>query len=153
MKNNKIFPVQDTALDPENQPSRAVSSAPNSHLHFNYAIAGGISLFFSCFVFGIGALSLDADKTFHKSRNQTSFAENLGEDGKYGFALAISASTFLTSFLLTRNYLRKIDRQNNDQNNGAHVSAQLVFGVGHPRTSFQNTNSSTSSISNSNNSR
>ena len=149
MKNNKIAPVGDYAPRLENQSSRAILSTPN----VNSVIAGGISLFFSCFVFGIGALSLDADKTFHKSRNQTSFAENLGEDGKYGFALAISASTFLTSFLLTRNYLRKIDRQNNDQNNGAQVSAQLVFGVGHPRTSFQNTNSSTNSISNSNNSR
>jgi hypothetical protein len=149
VKNNKIAPVGDYAPRLENQSSRAILSTPN----VNSVIAGGISLFFSCFVFGIGALSLDADKTFHKSRNQTSFAENLGEDGKYGFALAISASTFLTSFLLTRNYLRKIDRQNNDQNNGAQVSAQLVFGVGHPRTSFQNTNSSTNSISNSNNSR
>ncbi len=102
--NNRIAPVQDSDLGHENQSSRSVSSAPN----INSAIAGGVSLFFSCFVFGIGALSLDADKTFHNSRNQTSFAENLGEDGKYGFALAISASTFLTSFLLARNYLKKL---------------------------------------------
>ena len=131
MKNNKIFPVQDTASDPENQSSRSVSSAPN----INSTIAGGVSLFFSCFVFGIGALSLDVDKTFHEVKNQTSFAKNLGDEGKYGFALAISASTFLTSFLIARNYLKKFDRQNNNQNNGTHVSAQLVFGVGHPRIS------------------
>ena len=149
MKNNKIFPVQDCPLESENQSSRAFLSTPN----INSVIAGGISLFSSGFAFGVVALSLDADKTFHNSRNQTSFVENLGEDGKYGFALAISASTFLTSFLLAKNYLKKIDRQNNNQNNGAHVSAQLVFGVGHPSPSFQNTNSSTSSISNSNNSR
>ena len=151
MKNNKIFPVQDYALESENQSSRAVSSTLQSGS--NSIIAGGIGLFSSGFAFGITALSLDVDKTFHEVKNQTSFAKNLGDEGKYGFALAISALTFLTSFLLARNYLKKIDRENNNQNNATQVSAQLVFGVGHPSPSFQNTNSSTNSISNSNNSR
>ena len=149
MKNNKIFPVQDYALESENQSSRVALSTPN----VNSVIAGGISLFSSGFTFAVVALSLDIDKTFHESRNQTSFAKNLGEDGKYGFALAISASTFLTSFLIARNYLKKFDLQNNNQIDGTQVSAQLGFGGGHPRTSLQNTNSSTNSISNSNNSR
>ena len=149
MKNNKIFPVQDYALESENQSSRAFLSTPN----INSVIAGGISLFSSGFAFGITALSLDVDKTFHEVKNQTSFAKNLGDEGKYGFALAISASTFLTSFLIARNYLKKFDRQNNNQIDGTRVSAELGFGGGHPRTSLQNTNSSTNSISNSNNSR
>ena len=131
MKNNKIFPVQDYALESENQSSRAFLSTPN----INSVIAGGISLFSSGFAFGITALSLDVDKTFHEVKNQTSFAKNLGDEGKYGFALAISASTFLTSFLIARNYLKKFDRQNNNQNNATQVSAQLGFGGGHPRTS------------------
>ena len=131
MKNNKIFPVQDYALESENQSSRVALSTPN----INSVIAGGISLFSSGFAFGITALSLDVDKTFHEVKNQTSFAKNLGDEGKYGFALAISASTFLTSFLIARNYLKKFDRQNNNQNNATQVSAQLGFGGGHPRTS------------------
>ena len=131
MKNNKIFPVQDCPLESENQSSRAFLSTPN----INSVIAGGISLFSSGFAFGITALSLDVDKTFHEVKNQTSFTKNLGDEGKYGFALAISASTFLTSFLIARNYLKKFDRENNDQNNGTQVSAQLGFGGGHPRTS------------------
>ena len=158
MKNNKIFPVQDYALESENQSSRVALSTPN----VNSVIAGSISLFSSGFTFAVVALSLDIDKTFHESRNQTSFAKNLGEDGKYGFALAISASTFLTTFLLAKNYFKKFDRQNNDQNNGVRASAQLVFSHGdyddesdeigdrrvHPSPSFRYLNSSTSSISN-----
>lgn len=151
MKNNKIIPVQDSVSELENQSSRAVSSTLQSGS--NSIIAGGIGLFSSGFAFGITALSLDVDKTFHEVKNQTSFAKNLGDEGKYGFALAISASTFLTSFLIARNYLKKFDRQNNNQIDGTRVSAELGFGGGHPRTSLQNTNSSTNSISNSNNSR
>lgn len=152
MKNNKIIPVQDSVSELENQSSRAVSSTLQSGS--NSIIAGGIGLFSSGFAFGITALSLDVDKTFHEVKNQTSFAKNLGDEGKYGFALAISASTFLTSFLIARNYLKKFDRENNNQGgDGTRVSAELGFGGGHPSPSFQNTNSSTNSISNSNNSR
>lgn len=134
MKNNKIIPVLDSVSELENQSSRAVSSTLQSGS--NSIIAGGIGLFSSGFAFGITALSLDVDKTFHEVKNQTSFAKNLGDEGKYGFALAISASTFLTSFLIARNYLKKFDRENNNQGgDGTHVSAQLVFGGGHPRTS------------------
>ena len=133
MKNNKIIPVQDSVSELENQSSRAVSSTLQSGS--NSIIAGGIGLFSSGFAFGITALSLDVDKTFHEVKNQTSFTKNLGDEGKYGFALAISASTFLTSFLIARNYLKKFDLQNNNQIDGTRVSAELGFGVGHPRTS------------------
>ncbi len=130
-KNNKIFPVQDLITESENHPSRINASTPNSQLDFNSVIAGGIVLFSSGFAFGITALSLDVDKTFHESRNQTSFAHNLGDDGKYGFALAISASTFLTSFLIARNYLKKIERRINDQFNDIQVSGEIGFSHGY----------------------
>lgn len=154
MKNNKIAPVGDYAPRLENQSSRAILSTPNA----NSVIAGGISLFSSGFAFVITALSLDVDKTFHEVKNQTSFAKNLGDEGKYGFALAISASTFLTSFLIARNYLKKFDLQNNNQNNDIQISGEIGFshryqGNSNPRTSFANINSSISSITNSDNSR
>ena len=95
---------------------------------------------------------MDVDKTFHEAKNQTSFVKNLGEDGKYGFALAISASTFLISFLIARNYLKKFDCENNDQNIDALASAQLVFSHVNPRASFERRDS-TSSFYNSDNSR
>ena len=150
--NNRIAPVQDSDLGHENQSPGAISSTSQSDS--NSIIAGGVGIFSSGFAFGITALSLDVDKTFHEVKNQTSFAKNLGDEGKYGFALAISALTFLTSFLLARNYLKKIDRENNNQGgDGTQVYAQLGFYGRYPRSSFQNTNSSTNSISNSNNSR
>ena len=132
--NNRIAPVQDSDLGPENQSPRAISSTSQSDS--NSIIAGGVGIFSSGFAFGITVLSLNFDIKFNQFKNQTSFAENLGDDEKYGFALAISALTFLTSFLLARNYLKKFDRENNNQGgDGTHVSAQLVFGGGHPRTS------------------
>jgi hypothetical protein len=127
VKNNKIIPVQDSTSELENQSSRTIFSTSQSG--FDSIIAGGIGLFSSCFAFGITALSLDVDKTFHESKNQTSFAKNLGDEGKYGFALAISASTFLTSFLIVRNYLKKNNRENNNQD-GPQVSAHLVYSHG-----------------------
>ena len=131
--NNRIAPVQDSDSGLENQSPRTISS--NSQSDSNSIIAGGVGIFSSGLAFGITVLSLNFDIKFSQFKNQTSFAENLGDDEKYGFALAISASTFLTSFLIARNYLKKFDRENNDQNNGTQVSAQLGFGVGHPRTS------------------
>ena len=132
--NNRIAPVQDSDLGPENQSPRAISS--NSQSDSNSIIAGGVGIFSSGFAFGITVLSLNFDIKFSQFKNQTSFAENLGDDEKYGFALAISALTFLTSFLLAINYLKKIDRENNNQGgDGARVSAELGFGGGHPNAS------------------
>lgn len=132
--NNRIAPVQDSDLGPENQSPGAISS--NSQSDSNSIIAGGVGIFSSGLAFGITVLSLNFDIKFSQFKNQTSFTKNLGDEGKYGFALAISALTFLTSFLLARNYLKKFDRENNNQGgDGTHVVAELGFGVGHPRTS------------------
>lgn len=131
--NNRIAPVQDSDLGHENQSPGAISSTSQSDS--NSIIAGGVGIFSSGLAFGITVLSLNFDIKFSQFKNQTSFAENLGDDEKYGFALAISASTFLTSFLLARNYLKKIDRENNNQGgDGARVSAELGFDFGNSRT-------------------
>lgn len=156
MRNNKITTLQDS--EAENQSSRVVPSIANSHLNFNLLLASGVSLFFSGFAFGITSLSLDVDKIFHENRNQTSFTKNLGEDGRHGFALAISASTFLATFLMARRYLKKIDRQNNDQVDGPQIRAEIGFsdfyrGNLSPSNSFQSENSSPRSIFAQNNSR
>jgi len=90
--NNRIAPVQDSDLGPENQSPRAISS--NSQSDSNSIIAGGVGIFSSGLAYGITVLSLNFDIKFSQFKNQTSFAENLGDDEKYGFALAISALTF-----------------------------------------------------------
>ncbi len=140
--NNRIAPVQDSDSGPENQSPRAISSTSQSGS--NSIIAGGVGIFSSGFAFGITVLSLNFDIKFNQFKNQTSFAENLGDDEKYGFALAISALTFLTSFLLARSYLKKFDRENNNQSDGTQVDAQLVFSHGNRRASFERRDSASS---------
>ncbi len=143
--NNRIAPVQDSDLGPENQSPRAISSTSQSDS--NSIIAGGVGIFSSGFAFGITVLSLNFDIKFNQFKNQTSFAENLGDDEKYGFALAISALTFLTSFLLARNYLKKFDRENNNQGgDGTRVDAELGFDFGNSRTNTRSSPRSSPSL-------
>ena len=84
--NNRIAPVQDSDLGPENQSPGAISS--NSQSDSNSIIAGGVGIFSSGLAFGITVLSLNFDIKFSQFKNQTSFTKNLGDEGKYGFALA-----------------------------------------------------------------
>ncbi len=124
MRNNKITPIENE----NNFSSR--SNPTSSQSNINLAIAGSTSLFCGAVCLGIVILSLSADQSFSKMNNRTSFAEEVGQDGKYGVAVAIATLTFLTTFVATRCFLENEDRRSMRNNFSANVVGDLVFSNG-----------------------
>ena len=177
MKSNKIAPMANgsngerfvenvlTLLPDRNQNSQTLplSLAPEQselaleQSNSNRIIAGSTALFCAVIAFGITVLCFSADQSLSNMRNETSFGQELGQDGKYGIAFAVSASIYLGVYFGTKRFLDKEDDRRHNIQNPVEIRGDLVFGDVRndvnesPNSSFRRVgNSLTNSIPNQN---
>jgi hypothetical protein len=144
VKNNKITPannVENIADYRINNAELRLRELGNLNSNFNIGCSAVIALVPAVGSFLVTLFSVSADQSFREAKNQTSFADNLGRGGAYSFAFAISATTFLTTFLLSKCAFEKIDRlhheRNNRHNNSNSISGELVFEHNNQRDSSE----------------
>lgn len=170
MRSNKVTPMTNgsnggrfvenvlTLLPDRNQNHQILplSLAPEQS-NSNRIIAGSTALFCAVIAFGITVLCFSADQSLSNMRNETSFGQELGQDGKYGIAFAVSASIYLGVYFGTKRFLDKEDDRRHNIQNPVEIRGDLVFGDVRndvnesPNSSFRRVgDSSTNSIPNQN---